>query len=92
MTQLLQNLIGNAIKFQSERQLHIHIGTKRIEHAWQFDVNDNASASNRNILNTSFSSFNACIPTANIPAQTLALAMRENYRTAWWADLARVAT
>jgi light-regulated signal transduction histidine kinase (bacteriophytochrome) len=34
LTQLLQNLIGNAIKFRGERPLHIHIGAKKIEQAW----------------------------------------------------------
>ncbi len=41
LTQLFQNLIGNAIKFRAVRPLHIHIGVKKIERAWQFDVNDN---------------------------------------------------
>lgn len=41
LTQLLQNLIGNGIKFRGERPLHIHIGAKKIEQAWQFSVSDN---------------------------------------------------
>jgi len=41
ITQMLQNLIGNAIKFRGERPLHIHIGAKKIEHTWQFNVSDN---------------------------------------------------
>ena len=41
MTQVLQNLIGNAIKFRGERPLHIHIGAKKLEQAWQFNVSDN---------------------------------------------------
>lgn len=41
LTQLLQNLMGNAIKFRGERPLHIHIGAKKIEHTWQFQVSDN---------------------------------------------------
>jgi len=41
LTQVLQNLIGNAIKFRGERPLHIHIGAKKIEQAWQFEVRDN---------------------------------------------------
>jgi PAS domain S-box-containing protein len=41
LTQVLQNLIGNAIKFRGERPLHIHIGAKKIEQAWQFEVSDN---------------------------------------------------
>jgi len=41
LTQVLQNLIGNAIKFRGERPLHILIGVKKIEHNWQFEVSDN---------------------------------------------------
>ena len=41
LTQVLQNLIGNAIKFRGERPLHIHIGAKKMEQAWQFSVSDN---------------------------------------------------
>jgi len=41
LTQVLQNLIGNAIKFRGESPLHIHIGAKKIEQAWQFEVRDN---------------------------------------------------
>ena len=41
LTQLLQNLIGNAIKFRGARPLHIHLGAKKIEQAWQFSVSDN---------------------------------------------------
>jgi len=41
LTQLLQNLIGNGIKFRGAGPLHIHIGAKKIERAWQFSISDN---------------------------------------------------
>jgi len=41
MTQVLQNLIGNAIKFRGARPLRIHIGAKKLEQAWQFNISDN---------------------------------------------------
>lgn len=41
LTQILQNLIGNAIKFRSVSPIHIHIGAKKIERVWQFSVSDN---------------------------------------------------
>lgn len=41
MTQLLQNLIGNAIKFRSERPPEIHVGVKREGKMWHFTVSDN---------------------------------------------------
>ena len=41
LTQVLQNLIGNAIKFRSEQPPEIHISAEKIEHGWQFAVQDN---------------------------------------------------
>lgn len=41
MMQLFQNLIGNAIKFRSEKPLEIHVGASRLEDAWLFSVRDN---------------------------------------------------
>jgi signal transduction histidine kinase len=39
--QLLQNLIGNAIKFRDENKSLIHISAKRKEKEWVFSVSDN---------------------------------------------------
>ena len=41
ITQLFQNLIGNAIKFHGEDPIQIHIGSAKIAEAWQFSVKDN---------------------------------------------------
>jgi len=41
MTQLLQNLIGNALKFRGERRPEIHIGAQRQAGEWLFSVQDN---------------------------------------------------
>ncbi|ARV57378.1 PAS domain S-box protein [Nostocales cyanobacterium HT-58-2] len=41
LTQLFQNLIGNAIKFRSEQLPQIHIGVERTEEKWRFAVRDN---------------------------------------------------
>ncbi len=41
LTQVFQNLIGNAIKFRSELPLQIQIGAVRTENEWQFSVSDN---------------------------------------------------
>ena len=41
MTQLFQNLIGNAIKFQSERPPQIHVGVEDLGDFWRFSVKDN---------------------------------------------------
>jgi PAS domain S-box-containing protein len=42
VSQVFQNLIGNAIKFREKGQpLRIHIGTREMENAWRFEVRDN---------------------------------------------------
>jgi PAS domain S-box-containing protein len=41
LTQLFQNLIGNAIKFRSEDPLRIQISTKLTDGNWLFSVRDN---------------------------------------------------
>jgi PAS domain S-box-containing protein len=40
LTQVLQNLVSNAIKFQSEQVPHIHIGAEHTEGEWVFSVKD----------------------------------------------------
>ncbi len=41
LSQLLQNLIGNALKFCKDRRPEIHIGVQPWEGGWQFSVRDN---------------------------------------------------
>ena len=41
LTQLFQNLIGNALKFRSASVPRIQISAKEKEHEWQFSVHDN---------------------------------------------------
>jgi PAS domain S-box-containing protein len=41
LIQLFQNLIGNAIKFRSERPVQVHVGALRQGRRWQFFVRDN---------------------------------------------------
>ncbi|MBI1884493.1 MAG: MASE1 domain-containing protein [Chlamydiae bacterium] len=41
MKQLLQNLIGNAIKYRSDQPPQIHISAKPEDRAWLFSVKDN---------------------------------------------------
>ena len=39
--QLLQNLIGNAIKFRGEKPPRIHVSSKQNDNGWQISVHDN---------------------------------------------------
>jgi PAS domain S-box-containing protein len=41
LTQLFQNLVGNALKFRGERPPQIHIGVARRKGDWRFSVADN---------------------------------------------------
>ncbi|NEU73749.1 GAF domain-containing protein [Hassallia byssoidea VB512170] len=41
LMQLFQNLIGNAIKFRSDKSPEIHIAASRLEDDWLFSVRDN---------------------------------------------------
>jgi light-regulated signal transduction histidine kinase (bacteriophytochrome) len=41
LLQLLQNLIGNALKFRSEEPPRINVGCKREAASWRFSVSDN---------------------------------------------------
>ncbi|MDJ0533642.1 MAG: ATP-binding protein [Xenococcaceae cyanobacterium MO_207.B15] len=41
LMQMFQNLIGNAIKFRSQRSLTIEINAERLDDSWLFSVKDN---------------------------------------------------
>lgn len=41
LIQVFQNLIGNALKYRSERQIEVHIGAERHGAWWRFSVRDN---------------------------------------------------
>ncbi|MDZ7392217.1 MAG: PAS domain S-box protein [candidate division KSB1 bacterium] len=41
MTQVMQNLLGNAIKFRNEKPPRIHVGVRRDKKWWEISVRDN---------------------------------------------------
>src|SRR5207244_9961890 len=41
LTELFQNLIGNAIKFRGEHPLRIRLSSETMDREWQFSVRDN---------------------------------------------------
>lgn len=41
LSQLFQNLIGNALKFRGDKEPQIHLSAVKVANAWQFSVRDN---------------------------------------------------
>jgi chemotaxis family two-component system sensor kinase Cph1 len=54
---VLQNLIGNAIKFRAPRPLRIHVSARRDGAAWVFSVRDNGIGIARRHFGTVFEMF-----------------------------------
>ena len=57
ITQLFQNLLGNAIKFQSNKTPSIHISAKELNGNWVIGVKDNGIGIEAEYLNRIFSVF-----------------------------------
>jgi light-regulated signal transduction histidine kinase (bacteriophytochrome) len=41
LVQLMDNLIGNGLKYHGEKVPHVHVSAEQIEHSWTFSVRDN---------------------------------------------------
>jgi signal transduction histidine kinase len=41
LTQLFQNLVGNAMKFRDERSPVVHVGARQLDKEWEFSIRDN---------------------------------------------------
>ncbi len=75
LTQLFQNLIGNAIKFRSNKAPVIHIGVERQKDEWKFSVSDNGIGIEPQYLGRIFHIFQRLHARAAYPGTGIGLAI-----------------
>ncbi len=75
LMQLFQNLIGNAIKFRSDKIPVIHIGAKRLEDEWLFSVQDNGIGIDPQFAERIFIIFQRLHPRDEYPGTGMGLAI-----------------
>src|SRR5258708_27052977 len=75
LTQLFQNLIGNALKFRSASVPRIHIFSKEKEHEWEFGVQDNGIGIEAQYFERIFMVFQQLHTKGEYPGTGIALAI-----------------
>ena len=75
LAQLFQNLIGNAIKFRSDKPLKVHIGAERKDDHWLFWVRDNGIAIEPQYAERIFTIFQRLQPRSEYPGTGIGLAI-----------------
>jgi light-regulated signal transduction histidine kinase (bacteriophytochrome) len=75
LRQLLQNLIGNALKFRAQAPLSIHVGVTRREDAWLFSIRDNGIGIGSEYLNRIFEIFKRLHTRKEYPGNGIGLAI-----------------
>ena len=75
LIQLLQNLIGNAIKFHGEKPPRIHISTKQEDNKWVFSVKDNGIGIDPKYFNQIFEIFQRLHTRKEYPGSEIRLAV-----------------
>jgi signal transduction histidine kinase len=75
LTQLLQNLIGNAIKFHGEEPPRVHIGVRRDGSMWEFSCTDNGIGIEAKYADRIFLVFQRLHPHDVYPGTGIGLAM-----------------
>ncbi len=91
IVQLFQNLIGNALKFHSERPPQIHIGARHDEGRWVFRVQDNGIGIDPQYSRAGFPGLPAAAHAQEVSRHRhRAGHLQEDCRAAWRQDLGRV--
>lgn len=75
LTQVFQNLIGNALKFQGESPAKIHLGAKMLPDGWEFSVRDNGVGIPADQLGRIFSIFQRLHGQSEYPGTGIGLAI-----------------
>ena len=92
-TQLLQNLIQNAIKFKGDKRPEIHVGCKRHENGWLFSIRDNGIGIDPQIPRTNLRDFPAASREGQIPRLRCGPCyLQTNRRTSRRENLGRIRT
>ena len=90
LTQVFQNLIGNALKFQGDAPPKIHVGAKALPDGWEFSVRDNGVGIPADQLNRIFSIFQRLHGQGEYPGTGIGLAICkrivEKYGGKIWAE------
>ncbi|WP_017659332.1 ATP-binding protein [Baaleninema simplex] len=75
LTQVFQNLLGNALKFRSDRPLEIHASARDEENAWVFSVRDNGIGLDPQFADRIFSIFQRLHTRDEYPGTGIGLAI-----------------
>lgn len=75
LTQVFQNLIGNALKFQGDAPAHIHVGAKALPDGWEFSIRDNGVGIPADQLNRIFAIFQRLHGQGEYPGTGIGLAI-----------------
>ncbi len=75
LTQVFQNLIGNALKFQGDSPARIHVGAKALPDGWEFSVRDNGVGIPADQLGRIFSIFQRLHGQREYPGTGIGLAI-----------------
>ena len=75
LTQVFQNLIGNALKFQGDNPAKIHVGARALPDGWEFSIRDNGVGIPADQLGRIFSIFQRLHGQGEYPGTGIGLAI-----------------